>query len=887
MILPKNETAIRNTESTRWYRRYATIIVVACLGLFLTFSAFFIVRRLEIQRLKTELQLHAQGHVNAVEKEISNNFNTLRSLHSFFKSSEVVTREEFRIFTEDMLQRAPGFQAIEWIPRVLRSQREGYERAARLDGFKDFQITERQTQGEMIRAGEREEYFPAYFVEPYKGNEIALGYDLASNPAHKSAMEKSRDTGQMIATGRTILAQDTGEQYNFLVFLPVYGKQALLDTVETRRKNLIGFMLGVYRVGTIANNAFKYPKGLTIHIYDKSSPPGDSLLYTYSSQAGSNSNQTEPQNGFEISHELNIADRQWQLVFEFSPDFVGYLSVATSWGVLAGGLVLTCLLAVYLATNIKRTIQMEEMADRLSAEVAEREQAGEALRESRERYRNILESIEEGYYETDLSGNYTFCNNAMCKMSGYSKDEFIGKNYGQFVTPAIAQEIYEVFTKIYTTEKPSENMEYEAIRADGQKRYLEVSASLMKDSEGRPVGFRGIARDVTRRRLDREEKERLEGIPQQSQKMEAIGTLAGGIAHDFNNILTSIIGYAELALIEVKKESILEDDIKEIKRAGKRASDLVQQVLAFSRQTVQEVKPIRPSLIIKETVKLLRAATPAMIDIKQNINSDSQIMGDQTCIHRVLMNLCTNAVHAMKEKGGTLEVDLRDVELYESQTSQYADLAPGKYLKLAVSDTGSGIPPDMVKSIFDPYFTTKGSGEGTGLGLSVVHGIVKELKGEIALTSEPGIGTTFTVYLPILEKKADLKLEAIETLPLGTERILFVDDEASIVKMFEQVLSGLGYTVTARTSSIEALELFRNRPYDFDIILTDMRMPNMTGIRLTEEMIKIRSDIPVILCTGYSDQISEENAAEIGIRAFLKKPFITNEVAKTIRKALD
>src|SRR4030042_3318912 len=291
MILSKKKDAMMKTESTRWYRRYAVIIVAVCLGLFLTFSAFFIVRRLEIQRLKTELLLHAQGNVNAFEKEIRKNFNALRFLHSLFKNSEVVTREEFRIFTEDMLQYSPGFQAIEWVPRVLRPQREEYERAAQLDGFHDFQITERQTQGKMIRAGEREEYFPVFFVEPYKGNERTLGYDLASNPIRKAALEKSRDTGQMIATSRITLVQETGNQYAFLVFLPVYLKRAIIDTVEERRKNLTGFILGIYQVGPIAYNAFKYSEGLSIHIYDKSSTPDESFLYTYSRQAISNSNQ--------------------------------------------------------------------------------------------------------------------------------------------------------------------------------------------------------------------------------------------------------------------------------------------------------------------------------------------------------------------------------------------------------------------------------------------------------------------------------------------------------------------------------------------------------------------------------------------------------------------
>jgi signal transduction histidine kinase/ActR/RegA family two-component response regulator/PAS domain-containing protein len=373
----------------------------------------------------------------------------------------------------------------------------------------------------------------------------------------------------------------------------------------------------------------------------------------------------------------------------------------------------------------------------------------------------------------------------------------------------------------------------------------------------------------------------------QAQKMEAIGALAGGIAHDFNNILTSIIGYNELALMKLETDSEIKDDLKQVLTSCVRATDLVRQVLAISRQSAQELKPIMPRVIVKEVIKLMRSATPTTIDLKQNIKSDSIVMGDQTQIHQVLMNLCTNALHAMEETGGTLTVDLTDVQLDESFTSQYADLTPGKYLKLAVSDTGTGIKPDIITSLFEPYFTTKEIGEGTGLGLSVAQGIIKEFNGELTVTSELGKGSIFTVYLPILEKQIDLKSESVEIIPVGKERVLLVDDEATIANMCQKMIAGLGYNVTTRTSSIEALELFRNGPDDFDLVLTDMTMPNMTGERLAIELKKIRSDIPLILCTGYSKKMSEENAAKIGIDTFIMKPFVRNELAKTIRKVLD
>jgi len=262
-------------------------------------------------------------------------------------------------------------------------------------------------------------------------------------------------------------------------------------------------------------------------------------------------------------------------------------------------------------------------------------------------------------------------------------------------------------------------------------------------------------------------------------------------------------------------------------------------------------------------------------------------MGDSTQIHQVLMNLCTNATHAMEDSGGTLAVGLTDVNLDGSFTRKYTDLTPGNYLKLTVSDSGTGIKPDIIASIFEPYFTTKNPGEGTGLGLPVVHGIVKVFGGEITVESETGRGSTFTIYLPVSKKSMDVESETFEVLPAGNENILLIDDEAPIVNMCKQMLTGLGYNVTTRTSSIEARELFRNRPEDFDLVLTDMTMPNMTGDRLAIELMKIRSDIPVILCTGYSKKMSEKSAAKIGIKAIVMKPFVKRELAQTVRQMLD
>jgi CheY-like chemotaxis protein len=369
--------------------------------------------------------------------------------------------------------------------------------------------------------------------------------------------------------------------------------------------------------------------------------------------------------------------------------------------------------------------------------------------------------------------------------------------------------------------------------------------------------------------------------------MEAIGTLAGGIAHDFNNILSAVIGYTEIALADVPDGTSQHRNLQEVLKAGSRARDLVKQILTFSRQTEQELKPVQIDQIVRETIKLLRASLPTTVKISQDIQSDSAVLADSTQIHQVIMNLCTNAAHAMRAKGGRLTIDLSDVVLGGSFLEQHPYLSPGVYIKLRVIDTGHGMKKVTLDRIFDPFFTTKERGEGTGMGLAVVLGIVKSHGGTITVESEEGKGSTFNVFLPVILREIDHEVRTNEPIPTGTERILFIDDEKSLVDLGQQILERLGYRVTIRTSSVEALELFIEQPDKFDLIITDMTMPNMTGDELAGKLMNIRADIPVILCTGYSERISKERAHDLGIKEFILKPIVMRELAKTVRSVLD
>jgi DNA-binding response OmpR family regulator/anti-sigma regulatory factor (Ser/Thr protein kinase) len=385
------------------------------------------------------------------------------------------------------------------------------------------------------------------------------------------------------------------------------------------------------------------------------------------------------------------------------------------------------------------------------------------------------------------------------------------------------------------------------------------------------------------------QKKALEIELQQSQKLEAVGTLAGGVAHDFNNILSIILGYSELALDSVAEWDPIRQNLEQIFIAGNRAKDITYQLLSFCRKSDTEQHPFNLNTIILESLKLMRASLPANIEIRQNLLDETlTVLGDTTQIQQIMINLCTNAAHAMQDTGGTIDVRLENVTLEASHAAQYNDLAPGNYIKLVVADTGTGIDPEIADKIFDPYFTTKDIGKGTGMGLSLVRGIVKNHGGDIRVHSEVGRFTNIVILLPIFdESELDADCTHPDCTPLGKERILLVDDEEMLLDIMTQVMNQWGYKTTAFSDSQEALEAFRNHPDDFDLVVSDMAMPKRTGLQIGLEMKKIREDIPIIICSGFSEKISHEKARENGFQAFIMKPVIMSELADIIRSVLD
>jgi PAS domain S-box-containing protein len=550
-------------------------------------------------------------------------------------------------------------------------------------------------------------------------------------------------------------------------------------------------------------------------------------------------------------------------------------------------------------------------------DITERKHAEDLLHKSRVDLQRSQEVAQIGSWRLDIKRNVLTWSDENYRIFGVPKGTPL--TYEAFLAIAHPDDRRHVDTQ-WNAALAGEPYDIEhRIVVNGQVKWVREKAYLEFDEAGGLVGGFGITQDITERKrveealqnayADLEERvqertfelsEAYETLQREVnehkktaehlvrvQKLEALGTLAGGIAHDFNNILAGLIGFTEMVLEDIAPDTPEHRRLELVLKGANRGRDLVRQILTFSRKSEQDKKPLALNQVVEEGLKLLRPTLPTTIEIvSKSLTNDDQIFADPVQMHQILMNLCTNAAHAMREKGGTLDIRVFKTSLQEGNPMPLPNIKAGEYIVLKVSDTGSGMTPEILNQVFDPFFTTKKPGEGTGLGLSVVHGIVKSHDGYITVESEPEKGTTFHVYLPSIKEEA--RSIDKETLPVagGKERILIVDDEDMLVELNEQRLRRLGYEVVATTSSMEALAIFCKEPDTFDLVITDYTMPNLTGMDLAMELLKVRATIPIILCTGQSDTISPEKAKEIGIRGFLMKPLANRELAQAVRRVL-
>ncbi|NLW68037.1 MAG: PAS domain S-box protein [Bacteriovoracaceae bacterium] len=522
-------------------------------------------------------------------------------------------------------------------------------------------------------------------------------------------------------------------------------------------------------------------------------------------------------------------------------------------------------------------------------DITERVLAVNGLRQSEQRFRAMAEASPVVFWMTSPNPveKVVYASPAFEKIFGYPCAELY-RNPGSWFECVHPQDKHQVMQIIRGDRKDAMDFECRIVRPDGAIRWIRLKASPVIDHEGNTVMLSGITEDITETKHAEQDKKIYEERLARAQKLEAIGTLAGGIAHDFNNILSIIIGYTELALDEAREDGTVERCLKEVLRAGDRAKDLVDQILTFSRQARTEKKPVHVQLIVKEAMKLLRSSFPSTIAITLDIDPNTPaVFADPTQIHQVVMNLCTNAYQAMLDSGGTLAVSMAPVEMNEACAQLAPRISAGSYLKLTVSDTGHGMSKETMRRIFDPFFTTRAIGRGTGLGLATVHGIVSDLSGAISVSSTPGKGSIFEVYLPAFhvghEEKTD---HEHPPHPGNGERILIVDDESALLMLARNMIEQMGYSVTVSSSGSEALQVFSRDPDAFDLVITDQTMPLLIGIDLTCKLLAIRNDIPVILVTGCSEAVSPEQARKKGVKVYLEKPFTRKALADAISRAL-
>lgn len=506
-------------------------------------------------------------------------------------------------------------------------------------------------------------------------------------------------------------------------------------------------------------------------------------------------------------------------------------------------------------------------------DITERKKIEDALRKSRKEWERTFDAFDDTITILDLDRKIVRTNDGIKDVFNKAPKELIGRPCHELFgiadgpCPGCPLEASVIDKDSYTAE----------ITPLDSRKILRISIFPLLDEEETLIGAVHITRDVT-------EHKALGNQLRQAQKMESIGTLAGGIAHDFNNILSIIMGFTSLAIADSKELPALQEDLQEVYQATLRATELVRQILTFSRHSETDLKPLKIRLVINEALKLLRSVLPTTIDMKIELARGlPAVLADPTQIHQVIMNLCTNASHAMETTGGVLKITLNLVEMTRSTIKQFHNLVPGPYLELVVSDTGCGIPPECLDSIFDPYFTTKDLGEGTGLGLSVVHGIVKQYGGEIMVRSELGKGTRFCLYFPTVYTPEVNPLPVSEDkIPDGNGRILVVDDEAPITKIIDRILKSHGYEIVLKNNSTEALSVFQKDPDAFDLVITDMTMPKLTGDLLAKKIVELRPEIPVILMTGFSKQVPENGDLAEGISALIMKPISHSHLLKTV-----
>jgi PAS domain S-box-containing protein len=814
-----------------------------------------------------EVASEARQSGTEIREELLSFEEVLQAAAGLMTASDTLTGAEWRRFVDrlDLPRAYPGIRAVSFAQRLQPKDLPALETQMHGLGHEAFRVWPE---------GAREEYMVNVLVEPVGGSNIrALGFDLWSDPTRRQAMERARDTGNVMLSGRVapILGATSEPHATLLMFVPVYRGEGVPLSVQDRRRRLAGFVCASFRlddivIGVLDNRAL--PLGVAIWQGDR--PTTDTLLFA--SGRSKEALAAHDDSLLVTDVPLSVSGQQWTLRFAVGRNAAGVPQSTRPLMAVAIGLPLSLFLFGIVWSEATLRARATNLANEMTKEMRKQAQ--------------LLDLTHDAVFLRDGRSNIIrYWNRAASDTYGFSAEEAVGRTADDLLKTRFAMPVAQLWEEIDRNDRWEGELVH--TRRDGTEIIVASRWAVQRDERGEIESILETNNDISDRRRAEEDRRRLEGNLMQAQKLEAMGTLAGGVAHDFNNILGAILGYGELAQHAAPAASALRRYIDSIMTAGQRAKSLVERILAFSRSGVGPRVAVHVQSVVAEALDLLRASLPDNIRLEQVLAADDvAVTGDATQIHQVVLNLCTNALHAMRA-GGTLRVRLDLVELQAPRPVITSSLPAGRYVRLEVHDSGVGIDPGLRDRIFDPFFTTKGVGVGTGLGLSLVHGIVTDLGGGIDMGSAVGCGTTFSVYLP-RHGMAEPAPPPEESLVRGNgEAIMLVDDEETLVRLGEEMIARLGYEPVGFTSAAQAVEVFREDPSRFAAVLSDETMPGMTGTQLVERLVAIRPDIPIVLMSGYAGATLAARGRSAGACDVLSKPLRAHDIARALAAMLD
>jgi PAS domain S-box-containing protein len=846
-------------------------LLVAVLSLAITGWLWNHERQTQQRALRYNFDIGLRQTAARIDERVASYEQMLRGVRGLFDASDEVTAADFASYVDTLTAGAgfAGLRTIAYAPLLTPDRVAAHERAQRQAGVVDYTVHPPASQGPVA---------PVTFADPVPGPIVkALGNDLLAEPTRRAAMEQAGDSGSLTVTQRLFSEdpQDPAADAGFLLFLPLYRPGAPLDTVMHRRAALVGWVFASFRIGELMSSLYgEGTPGLDVRVHDGVEVRDDTRLYPKLASAG-------PPHAarFEAQEYVGFAGHTWTLSVRSTPAFEQRYSNDSARIIAIAGTGLSLALALLTWQLVTGRERAHATARAMTAQ----------LRDSSERYRRIVETADEGIWMVDADGRTTFVNPKLTQLLGYRADELLDRRWFDFMDEA-GRAALDNPAHDPPAAGHAEHLDLRFLRHDGSDLWATLSTSPILDEAGHYTGALAMVTDVTEHKRSEANRALLENQLRQSQKMEAIGTLAGGIAHDFNNIVAAILGNAALAAQDLGEQHPAAAHLAQIRQAGERGRSLVQQIVAFSRQQPQErvVQPLRP--LLEEAVRLLRSTLPAGVELELRLSdAPLHINADATQLQQVLMNLCANAWHAMPANVGRIVIGLEAVTLDAAATERLGRLTPGRHIHLWVSDNGSGMDEATRARIFEPFFTTKPVGKGTGLGLSVVHGIVQLHGGAITVHSTPGEGSSFDMYFPLA---ATVTPPPASTTPAPPptgrgQHVLYVDDDPVMGILVEALLQRAGYRVTCLDDPRAALARAGTADDAIDLVVTDFNMPELSGLDIAMALQRSRPGLPVVITTGYVTENLRAQAHRAGVCELLQKEYTLEQLVSVVHRTLD